>query len=401
MSAPRHSISACLIVEDEREVLPAALASVAFCDEVVVVDSGSTDGTQALARAAGAQVVQNPWPGFGAQRNVAVDHATGDWILEVDADERITPALAREIEAFLSSPGARDEVDVLALPMRHEFLGAPLSAAAQYPNYRTRMFRRGAYRHDEGRTVHEGIKPRGTTHAMHGDMIHLLASSWKEAFGDVWRYTRLEASTFAPPVTARTAAVGVVARPAAKAGYRLLVDGAWRDGWRGWVKVGLDAGSDAVIWGRVLARHVRGGDAPSPRAGQTHFGEVMPPAGPLRVVALAGTPQGAVVAAAWLEAAIDAGAGTDSELVAPPSAGAPTGRFASRPADGRGAVSFARALLGSVQVRTVDAILLADPGARRAHRGLAGTVRGTAAPVGPSDAPAETVARLTAALRPT
>jgi glycosyltransferase involved in cell wall biosynthesis len=396
VTVARHTISACLIVQDEAATLPAALASVAFCDEVVVVDSGSTDGTQALARAAGARVVDHPWPGFGAQRNVAADHATGDWILEVDADETISAELATEIRAFLATPGPRDTVDLLALPMRHRFLGRPLGPSAQYPNYRTRMFRRGAVRHDEGRSVHEGLKPRDAVVALHGDMTHELASSWREALGDVWRYTRLEAAQFHPVVTPRAAAVGVLARPGAKALYRLVVDGAWRDGWRGVLKVALDAGSDSVVWLRVLARGDRDGLAGT---GDAHFGETMPVLGAVRLIAVATTPDGERRAAQWLQAAVDAGAGADSELLAPAPGPHPAAPFAVRPTGGRGPIALGRALGGSVQVRHIDAFLLADGGARRAHRLLAPALRGVTAPVPADEAPAQAVARLAHALR--
>src|SRR5829696_5140177 len=101
--SPRpQSITACLIVLNEEARLPAALDSVAWCEEIVVVDSLSTDRTVEIARAHGATVVENAWPGFGAQRNVAIDHATSEWILEVDADERISTDLRDEIRAFLA-----------------------------------------------------------------------------------------------------------------------------------------------------------------------------------------------------------------------------------------------------------------------------------------------------------
>ena len=102
----RASITACIIARDEAERLPACLASVAFCDEVVVVDSGSVDRTVQIARDAGAHVVEQPWLGFAAQRNVALDHAHGDWVIEVDADERVSPELRAEIECA-SSPTRR------------------------------------------------------------------------------------------------------------------------------------------------------------------------------------------------------------------------------------------------------------------------------------------------------
>ncbi len=92
-------LSAVFITQDEERNLPEALESVRFCDEVVVVDSGSGDGTRAVAEAAGARVVVNaPWPGYLAQRNVSVDAAQHDWVLAMDADERVSPALREEIQ---------------------------------------------------------------------------------------------------------------------------------------------------------------------------------------------------------------------------------------------------------------------------------------------------------------
>ena len=94
-------LSAVLIAQNEEAKIADALASVAFCDEIVVVDSGSVDRTREIAEGAGARVIVNtPWPGFVAQRNFAVDAARHDWILALDADERITPALREEIEAL-------------------------------------------------------------------------------------------------------------------------------------------------------------------------------------------------------------------------------------------------------------------------------------------------------------
>ena len=96
-SAQPIRLSACLIVRDEEQHLPECLASVAFCDELVVVDSGSTDRTVEIALAAGATVLERQWRGFAAQRNVALDAARGEWALEVDADERITSRLREQI----------------------------------------------------------------------------------------------------------------------------------------------------------------------------------------------------------------------------------------------------------------------------------------------------------------
>ena len=142
MTTGRATVCACIIARDEEQRLPAALASVAFCDDVVVVDSGSRDRTMEVARAAGARVVEHPWRGFGMQRNVAIDAAAADWILEIDADERITPRLRAEIEEFLARPP--EGVDICAVPCRDLFLGGRLGPSAKYPKYRLRLFRRRA-----------------------------------------------------------------------------------------------------------------------------------------------------------------------------------------------------------------------------------------------------------------
>ncbi|HXS47887.1 MAG TPA: glycosyltransferase family 2 protein, partial [Solirubrobacterales bacterium] len=119
-----ETLTACVIARNEEQRLPACLQSLEFCDEVVVVDSGSRDRTREIAREAGARVIENPWRGFAVQRNVALDHASGSWVLEIDADERVGPELAREIRALLESPPT--EVRMAAIPMRDVFLGKPL-----------------------------------------------------------------------------------------------------------------------------------------------------------------------------------------------------------------------------------------------------------------------------------
>ena len=95
-------LSVIIITKNEAANIAACLKSVAFADEFIVVDSGSTDGTVELAQALGARVeITSDWPGFGPQKNRALDLATGDWILSIDADERVTPELAREIQEAL------------------------------------------------------------------------------------------------------------------------------------------------------------------------------------------------------------------------------------------------------------------------------------------------------------
>ncbi len=248
-SQRRRTLTACVIVCDEERCLPRCLDSLRFCDELVVVDSGSRDATVQIARAAGAVVVQNPWPGFGAQRNVAIDHSSSDWILEVDADEWLTPELAREIQSFLQP--LTTNASIAVLPMRQRFLGAMLGPSAHYPFYRPRMFQKGAYRHDERRTVHEGLYARTRPWVFAADMHHELAESWREAFADAWAYARLEARQL-KDVPVGVALRGALLRPPAKFVYQLVLLGGWHDGWRGAVKIGLDSLVDVLVWLRYL-----------------------------------------------------------------------------------------------------------------------------------------------------
>ena len=189
----------------------------------MLVDGCSQDSTVDIATGAGAIVIRQPWLGFAAQRNVALDNANGDWVLEVDADERVSPELAREIERFLESPPAG--IDIGGLPIRHRYLGKRLGPSAKYPDYRHRLFRRGAYRHDTGRVVHEGLWPRGPAAVFEDDLQHELAGSLGEALRDAWSYASGEAAQLDPQSGAVAYMTGALVRPPAKFLYRLTVGG--------------------------------------------------------------------------------------------------------------------------------------------------------------------------------
>jgi hypothetical protein len=246
---------------------------------------------------------------------VAIEAASGDWILEVDADERVTPALRAEIEAFLASPPAG--VDIGALPMGDIFLGREIRHASKYPKYRYRMFRREAYRHDETRAVHEGLWANGRAWGFAGELVHLLAESWREAIGDARTYARLEAAQQGPAPSMGAAAAGIVARPLAKFGYRLVVDGGWRDGWRGVVKIGLDCWADSAVWARRMRERPGADGTPSPTV-PGHFGQRSPRRGSVRIVALVAGDGPTERAASWLRAAAAAGADVGLVTDTPP-----------------------------------------------------------------------------------
>lgn len=177
-------ISAILITLDEATDLPDCLASLAFCDEIVVVDGGSTDGTAAIAEAAGARVVITPdWPGFGPQKQRALDLATGDWILSIDADERVTPELRAEILAAVAS-GAADGWRVNRLS---SFLGRFMRHGGWHPDRILRLARRDRARFSPDR-VHERLLVDGTVADLSAVLLHHSYRSIDEVLEKQRRY---------------------------------------------------------------------------------------------------------------------------------------------------------------------------------------------------------------------
>jgi hypothetical protein len=337
-------VTACMIVMNERQRIGPALESVRFCDAVIVVDGGSTDGTAEYASTFGAHVVHNPWPGYARQRNVALDLARTDWVLELDADERVPPALRSEIQAFLAAPPV--SVDMAVIPLRDIFLGKALGPASKYPMYRGRLFRRGSYRHDERRSVHEGLWPNGEVHPFREDLVHILASSWREALDDCVRYARLEAGQRPRPGLARIL-VDAIVRPLAKAGYRVVILGGWRDGLRGAARIGFECVSDSLAC--ILARRGSGAAAGHGEAANK---------GSMRVVGFAVTDTGARAGIERLRALSALGA--DVALVGPTL---DDEDIRIRRVKRLAPISMVRGIEAEAQVRPIDAIVPYDTGA--------------------------------------
>jgi hypothetical protein len=364
------TLSACIIAKDEQQHLPECLASVEFCHEIVLVDSGSSDATIEIARAAGALVVEQPWLGFPAQRNVALDHASGEWVLEIDADERVSASLRAELEGFLLDPPA--DVDLGGLPLRDIFLGRALGPSAKYPKYRHRLLRRGAHRHDEARTVHEGIVAHGPVHPFEGDLRHLLAESWHEALGDTWRYARLDAAQMQAPSSLGAFLNGALARPLVKLAYRVAVDGGWRDGWRGLAKIGLDCATDVLVWTRHLLDRGADKQGRSGVAVGAHYGSWKFRQGALRVIGVASGRSANERASAWLASARAAGA--DVALIGDV---APAGHGVRLRALARmRAFALIRALDAEEQLRPLDAVVPFGARARLLLRAVPPALRG-------------------------
>ena len=181
-------LSVVLVVHNAAAQLPACLESVAFADEIVVVDSGSSDGTAACAAQHGARVVQREWMGFGRQKQFAVAQARNDWVLCLDADERLSPELARSVRAALEAPVA----PVYRMRRRNRFLGRWLSHGEGYPDWSTRLFdRRNAAWSDD--PVHEKVLYSVTPGSLEGDLLHESAEDLANYLQKQNRYSTLAA----------------------------------------------------------------------------------------------------------------------------------------------------------------------------------------------------------------
>lgn len=159
-----------------------------FADDIVVVDSGSTDGTSALAERCGARVIQQDWLGFGPQKQFAVESARHDWVLCLDADERVTPELQTAIENALKSPSTA----AFQFPRCNRFLGRYLRHGEGYPDWSLRLFDRRQARWSND-AVHEKVETKGLVGKLDGDLLHDSAESLAVYLTKQNRYTTLAA----------------------------------------------------------------------------------------------------------------------------------------------------------------------------------------------------------------
>ena len=192
--APSGSgLSAIVITRNEEANIADCLASLSFANEIVVVDSGSTDRTVELARAAGARVVSTAdWPGFGAQKNIALAEASQRWVLSIDADERVTPALRDEVMAVVK--GSACAHDAWDMPRRSSFCGQYMNHSGWYPDRVTRLFLRDRARFSAD-LVHERVIVEGRTGHLRSDLLHTTYPDLETMLAKLDRYSTLAAQS--------------------------------------------------------------------------------------------------------------------------------------------------------------------------------------------------------------
>lgn len=182
-------ISAIIITKNEESNIKRCLDTIKWVDEVIVVDSGSTDDTVEIARKLGAKVFGNQWQGYGAQKNFAIDKTTNDWILSIDADEEVSPELQKEIKKVIQNPG---NYEAFKMPRKLIFQGKFLRWGGCYPNYQIRLFQKGKAKFNLD-FVHEKLVVDGKIGLLKGSLLHYSYKDLSDYFDRFNRYTTLDA----------------------------------------------------------------------------------------------------------------------------------------------------------------------------------------------------------------
>lgn len=246
-SRASQPVSLVLITLNAGAQLPACLESVSFAAEIVVVDSGSRDDTVPIAAARGARVLQRAWDGFGAQKQYAVQQASNDWVLCLDADERLSPELARSIREELQAP----RYVGYELVRRNRFLGRWLRHGEGYPDPVIRLFRK-----DHGRwtddPVHEKVVCDGPVGRLPGDLLHDSAESLEGYIEKQNRYSTLLAQSLAARGE-RTSVAKLLLSPLARFARYYLLRAGFLDGMPGLVHIAIGCFASFAKYAKLAA----------------------------------------------------------------------------------------------------------------------------------------------------
>lgn len=262
-------ITAAVITRNEERQIGACLDTLAWADDLLVCDAYSTDHTPELARARGARVQQRAFDDFARQRNAALRHLRADWVLFVDADERVTPELAAEVRAAVDATASDRPSDVPApvgfwVPRRNIVLGRWIRGGGWYPDYQLRLLKLGKTRYDESRPVHEVVLLDGPTGHLANCFVHLNYERLGQLLSKQAAYAALEVRALRAQ-GAHGRARAVLGRPLKEFWRRYVTLRAYRDGWQGCLLCGAVAASTGLAYYRLWREQGRedaGADRP-------------------------------------------------------------------------------------------------------------------------------------------
>ena len=225
---PSVKLTVTVITLNEAANVERALESVAWADEIIVIDSGSTDATVDIARRHATRVEVLDWPGYGAQKNRAADMAANDWILSIDADERVTPEMAREIRKLMSAAnGTEPAARGYRIPRVTWVFDRLLRTTDWYPDWQLRLYDRRVGRWN-GRRVHESVDLPGPPGRLRHDLQHYAYRDVAHHLATIDRYTTLAAEQWA--AKGRTTALGAIVHAKLAFLRNFVLRGGFRDG---------------------------------------------------------------------------------------------------------------------------------------------------------------------------
>jgi glycosyltransferase involved in cell wall biosynthesis len=243
-------ITGTIITFNEEDQIAEAIASLSCCDEIVVVDSGSTDRTREIAVRGGARVLEHPWEGYSKQKNFAAEQAQHDWILSLDADERVSVELADEIVRWRhrvrvtglsnpetltrrasGAPALSHGESAFSMARRVFYLGRWINHSGWYPDWKVRLYDR-RYCQWEGDFVHEQLKVVGPVGKLNGDLLHFPYHDWNDHLVRIEKYTDLAAKAALARGRRGSVSKLLVAPPLAFI-RSFFIHAGFLDGWRG------------------------------------------------------------------------------------------------------------------------------------------------------------------------
>jgi glycosyltransferase involved in cell wall biosynthesis len=253
--AARTPISACVISYNEERCIARCLTSLRFCDEIVVLDSRSTDRTVAIAREHGAQVHSQEFLGYVAQKNRAVELATHRWILALDCDEWVSPELHHEIDAARSA--GLGAVSGFTMPRRNRYLGKVIRHGLFWPDRKLRLFDREQGRWG-GTDPHDKVSVAGVVRELRHPIDHDSYRSFADHRRTVDNFSRIAARAMCAEGR-RFSWVDLLVRPPFQVLKSLLFKAGFLDGWRGFVIAGMAGWYDLLKYHRLRQEWRRGG----------------------------------------------------------------------------------------------------------------------------------------------